>query len=76
MLRKNPGLTTVAVLTLAMAIGANAVVFSAVNGFILRPLNIAHPESLFQVRGARFCMVMGGMDSHMTQGSIRPHWLG
>ena len=52
MLRKNPGLTIVAVLTLAMAIGANAVVFSALNGFILRPLNVAHAESLFQVRGA------------------------
>lgn len=37
-------------LTLAMAIGANAVVFSAVNGLVLRPLNVPHPESLFQVR--------------------------
>jgi hypothetical protein len=52
MLRKNPGFTAVAVVTLAMAIGANAVVFSALNGFILRPLNVPHAESLFQVRGA------------------------
>ena len=52
MLRKNPGFTTVAVVTLAMAIGANAVVFSAVNGFILRPLKVPHADSLFQVRGA------------------------
>jgi predicted permease len=51
MLRKNPGFTTVAVLTLAMAIGANAVVFSALNGSILRPLNVSHVENLFQVRG-------------------------
>lgn len=52
MLRKNPGFTAVAVLTLAMAIGANAVVFSALNGFLLRPLNVPHAESLFQLRGA------------------------
>jgi predicted permease len=47
MLRKNPGFTAVAVLTLTVAIGANAVVFSAMNGLILRALNVPHPESLF-----------------------------
>jgi putative ABC transport system permease protein len=36
-LRKNPGLAAIAIVTLATAIGANAVVFSALNGFILRP---------------------------------------
>ena len=51
MLKKNPGFTAVAVVTLAMAIGANAVVFSALNGLILRPLNVPHSESLFQVGG-------------------------
>ena len=51
MLEKNPGFTALAVVTLAMAIGANAVVFSALNGLILRPLNVPHPESLFQVGG-------------------------
>ena len=50
-LEKNPGFTALAVVTLAMAIGANAVVFSALNGLILRPLNVPHPESLFQVGG-------------------------
>jgi predicted permease len=47
MLRKNPGFTAVAVLTLAVAIGANAVVFSVMNGLILRALDVPHPESLF-----------------------------
>jgi predicted permease len=47
MLKKNPGFTAVAVLTLAVAIGANAVVFSALNGLILRPLNVPHAESLY-----------------------------
>ncbi len=48
-LRKAPGFAVTAVLTLALAIGANAVVFSVLNSIVLRPLNIPHPESLFTV---------------------------
>jgi len=43
-MRKSIGFTTTAVVTLAMAIAANAVVFSAMNGFILRPVNVPEPH--------------------------------
>jgi putative ABC transport system permease protein len=46
MLLKNPGMTLVAALTLALGIGANTTIFSAVNGLILRPLPVADAERL------------------------------
>ncbi|MGC2639688.1 MAG: ABC transporter permease [Acidobacteriaceae bacterium] len=52
-LRKAPGFTFTALLTLAMAIGANAVVFGVLNGMILRPLHVPDPQSLYSIDRAR-----------------------
>src|SRR5256884_7172059 len=50
MLKKNRGFTAVAVLTLALGIGANAVVFSVLNALIIHPLHVPDAESLYGIQ--------------------------
>jgi predicted permease len=48
--RRSPGFAFAAILTLALAIGANAVVFAVLNGFFLRPLNVPQTQSLYAIQ--------------------------
>jgi predicted permease len=46
LLRRSPGFTTVAVLTLMLAVGATTALFSLIDGLLLRPLPVPHPDQL------------------------------
>ncbi len=53
-LRKSPGFALTAMATLALGIGANAVVFSVLNTLVLRPVNVPNAQSLYMLQRSSF----------------------
>src|SRR5205809_8026234 len=60
MLARNPGFTAVAVLTLALGIGANTAIFTLVDAIMLKSLPVANPKQLYRLGDNDNCCVMVG----------------
>jgi predicted permease len=70
-LRQQPGFTVVAVLTLALGIGANTAVFTLVHALMLRSLPVQRPGELYRLGNTNDCCVNGGLASSYSLFSYR-----
>jgi predicted permease len=62
-LRKSPGFTLTAIITLALGIGANTAIFTLVQGILLRSLPVADPSRLYRIGDTDDCCIDGGFQN-------------
>src|SRR5205814_9641925 len=68
MLRKSPGFTAIAILTMALGIGATSAIFSVVDATLLQPLPYSHPDQLISIQAD-----LPGISAHDV-GMSQPEW--
>ncbi len=66
MLAKNPGFTAVAVVTLALGIGANTAIFTLIHAVMLKSLPVANPRQLYRLGDNNNCCVLTGFQGSFS----------